>query len=50
MGTALTGFFAATLKGWVDLVLSRVVDILMAFPTLIFALMVLSVVGTSVTA
>jgi peptide/nickel transport system permease protein len=44
------GFFAATLGGWTDLGLSRVVDILMAFPTLIFALMVLSVVGTSVSA
>ena len=44
------GFFAATLKGWVDQILSRVVDILMAFPTLIFALMVLSVVGTSIPA
>lgn len=43
------GFFAATLKGWTDLCLSRMVDILMAFPTLIFALMVLSVMGTSVT-
>jgi peptide/nickel transport system permease protein len=46
----VTGFFAATLGGWTDLGLSRVVDILMAFPTLIFALMVLSVVGTSVSA
>jgi peptide/nickel transport system permease protein len=45
---ALIGFFAATLGGWTDLGLSRVVDILMAFPTLIFALIVLSVVGTSV--
>jgi peptide/nickel transport system permease protein len=44
------GFCAATLKGWVDQVLSRIVDILMAFPTLIFALMVLSVVGTSIPA
>jgi peptide/nickel transport system permease protein len=44
------GFFAATLSGWVDQILSRIVDIMMAFPTLIFALMVLSVVGTSVTA
>ncbi len=49
MGTIM-GFFAATLGGWTDLTLSRIVDILMAFPTLIFALMVLSVVGTSVTA
>ncbi len=44
------GFFAATLGGWTDQVLSRIVDIMMAFPTLIFALMVLSVVGTSITA
>jgi len=44
------GFFAATLGGWTDLSLSRVVDIIMAFPTLIFALIVLSVVGSSVTA
>ncbi|MBC2712111.1 MAG: ABC transporter permease [Desulfosarcina sp.] len=46
---ALCGFFAATLGGWTDLSLSRGVDIIMAFPTLIFALMVLSVVGTSIT-
>ncbi len=49
LGTIM-GFLAATLKGWFDLILSRIVDILMAFPTLIFALMVLSVVGTSVPA
>ena len=42
------GFLAATLRGWVDQALSRFVDIIMAFPTLIFALMILSVVGTSV--
>jgi peptide/nickel transport system permease protein len=46
----ICGFFAATLGGWTDMSLSRVVDIIMAFPTLIFALMVLSVVGTSITA
>jgi peptide/nickel transport system permease protein len=45
----IAGFFAATLGGWVDQLLSRVIDILMAFPTLIFALMVLSVIGTSIT-
>jgi peptide/nickel transport system permease protein len=44
------GFLAATVGGWMDQLLSRIVDILMAFPTLIFALMVLSVVGTSVPA
>ena len=42
------GFLAATLRGWVDQGLSRFVDVIMAFPTLIFALMILSVVGTSV--
>jgi peptide/nickel transport system permease protein len=47
VGTIL-GFFAATLGGWTDLALSRLIDILMAFPTLIFALIALSVVGTSV--
>ncbi|SCX97550.1 ABC transporter permease [Desulfoluna spongiiphila] len=47
-GTFL-GLAAATLKGWVDQVLGRLVDIVMAFPPLIFALMVLSVMGTSVT-
>ena len=46
----ICGFFAATLGGWVDMGLSRIVDIMMAFPTLIFALMVLSVVGTSIPA
>ena len=44
----MLGFLAATLKGWVDQLISRLVDILMAFPTLIFALMALSVLGTSV--
>ena len=46
----LCGFFAATLGGWVDQMLSRIVDIIMALPMLIFCLMVLSVVGTSITA
>ena len=46
----ICGFFAATLGGWVDQLFSRVVDIMMAFPILIFALMVLSVVGTSISA
>ncbi len=46
----ICGFFAATIGGWTDLALSRIVDIIMSFPPLIFALMVLSVVGTSITA
>jgi peptide/nickel transport system permease protein len=46
----ICGFFAATLGGWTDQILSRIIDILMAFPTLIFALIALSVVGTSMAA
>ena len=42
------GFLAATVGGWVDQGLSRVVDIIMSIPTLIFALMILSVTGTSI--
>jgi peptide/nickel transport system permease protein len=42
------GFLAAVLGGWFDQVFSRLVDVIMAFPTLIFALMVLSVLGTSI--
>lgn len=42
------GFLAAILRGWVDQALSRFVDIIMAFPTLIFALVILSVVGISI--
>jgi peptide/nickel transport system permease protein len=44
----LFGFLAAVIGGWVDQLLSRVVDIIMAFPTLIFALIVLSILGTSI--
>ena len=42
------GFSAAVVGGWIDTLLSRFVDVLMAIPTLIFALIVLSVLGTSI--
>jgi peptide/nickel transport system permease protein len=42
------GFFAAVVGGWTDQVLSRLVDVVMAFPTLILALLVLSVLGSSI--
>lgn len=45
----LLGFLAATIGGKTDQFLGRVNDIIMAFPTLIFALMILSVVGSSIT-
>jgi peptide/nickel transport system permease protein len=44
----LTGFLAAVVGGWIDMGLSRFVDAVMAIPTLIFALIILSVLGTSV--
>lgn len=43
------GLIAAIKGGWIDQGLSRVVDILMAIPQLIFALLILSVVGTTAT-
>ena len=42
------GIIAAVLGGWVDQLLSRAVDVLMAIPALIFAMLLLSVFGTSV--
>ncbi len=42
------GFAAAILGGWIDMALSRFIDAMMAIPTLIFALIVLSVLGTSI--
>jgi peptide/nickel transport system permease protein len=47
MGGAL-GILTSVLRGWVDQVLGRFVDVLMAIPQLIFALMLLSIVGASV--
>jgi peptide/nickel transport system permease protein len=48
LGT-VAGLLAATRGGLVDQLLSRLVDILMAIPALIFALLLLTVFGTSVT-
>jgi peptide/nickel transport system permease protein len=45
---SITGFLAAAVGGWLDQVLSRFVDALMAIPTLIFGLMLLTVFGTSI--
>ncbi len=44
----VTGFTAAIAKGWVDAALSRTVDLLLSMPSLIFAFVVLSVLGTEV--
>ena len=45
---SLTGMIAAALGGWVDQILSRIVDVLMSIPSLIFGLLILSIFGTSV--
>ena len=47
IGGAL-GLAAAIAKGWIDQLLSRLVDALMAIPSLIFALVLLSIFGTNV--
>jgi peptide/nickel transport system permease protein len=44
----IAGFTAATAGPWVDFLLSRLVDTLMSIPQLILALIVLSVLGTSI--
>lgn len=41
------GILASIKRGWTDQIISRVVDILMAIPSLIFALMLLSIFGSS---
>src|SRR5215510_1326292 len=42
------GLMAAVLGGWVDQALGRIVDVLMAIPVLIFALVLLSIVGSGI--
>lgn len=42
------GLVAAINRGWLDQIISRAVDVLMAIPSLIFALMLLSIFGSSV--
>jgi peptide/nickel transport system permease protein len=45
---SILGFTAAVVGGWFDTLLSRFVDLLMSIPTLIFALVVLSVLPTNI--
>ncbi|MCO6049270.1 ABC transporter permease [Mesorhizobium sp. RP14(2022)] len=42
------GIVAATMRGWTDQILSRLVDSLMSIPDLIFTLMLLAIFGSSV--
>ncbi|MCR9073537.1 MAG: ABC transporter permease [Alphaproteobacteria bacterium] len=45
---ALMGLIAATRGGWFDQLMGRVVDVIMSVPSLIFALLLLSIFGTNV--
>lgn len=45
---SVLGFFAAVSGGWIDQTLSRFIDLIMSIPTLIFALVVLSVMPTTI--
>lgn len=42
------GFISAVLGGWVDLFFSRLVDVMLSIPGLIFALIILGVFGSSI--
>lgn len=44
---ASAGIVAAVVGGWVDQLLGRIVDVMMAIPQLIFALLILTVLGAS---
>lgn len=45
---AMLGMLAAAVGSWLDMFLSRFVDLLIAIPSLIFALLFLTVLGTSI--
>jgi peptide/nickel transport system permease protein len=44
---ASMGFLAATVGGWLDQLLSRIVDVMMSIPNLIFALLLITILGQS---
>ncbi|MFN6977272.1 MAG: ABC transporter permease [Gemmobacter sp.] len=46
---AVLGLLAGFLRGWVDVVISRLVDIWMAFPPVLFAILLIAVLGTGLT-
>ncbi len=45
---SLLGMLAAVVGGWTDNILSRIVDVLMSIPQLIFALLLLTILGANV--
>tara|TARA_R110002020_G_scaffold14638_1_gene51795 strand:+ start:101 stop:952 length:852 start_codon:yes stop_codon:yes gene_type:complete len=48
VGSAL-GLLAGYMRGWVDVVISRLVEIWMAFPPVLFAILLIAVLGTGLT-
>ena len=44
---ALLGMIAAVKQGWFDQIMGRVIDVVMSIPSLIFALLLLSIFGTN---
>ena len=42
---ALAGVSAAYVRGWLDGVIMRTVDVILAFPQVVFALLLVSVIG-----
>ena len=48
LGSVL-GLLAGYYRGWVDQVISRIVDIWMAFPPVLFAILLVAVIGTGLT-
>lgn len=42
---ATLGLFAGFLRGWVDLLISRLIDIWMAFPPVLFSILLIAVIG-----
>lgn len=48
VGSAL-GLIAGYYRGWADRIISRLVDIWMAFPPLLFAILLIAVIGTGLT-
>jgi len=46
---ATLGLIAGFFRGWADLVISRLIDIWMAFPPVLFAILLIAVIGTGLT-
>jgi peptide/nickel transport system permease protein len=42
---AVLGLLAGFLRGWVDIVISRLIDIWMAFPPVLFSILLIAVIG-----